>query len=68
MAQSQLLGQADGELLLPTELQGVGRLAGQEAQGQDAHPQQLGLVELLEALGDDGSHPLRRAAGGEGSG
>lgn len=56
---TQALWQDDAEALLPAELQRVGALAGQELKRHDAHPHQLGLVELLEAFGDDRSHALQ---------
>lgn len=59
LAGTQALWHDDAEALLPTELQRVGALAGQKLQRHDAHPHQLGFVELLKAFGDDGTHPLQ---------
>lgn len=58
LPRTQAVRLGDGELLLPAELQRVRVLAGQELQRHDAHPHQLVLVQLLEALGDDRPHPL----------
>lgn len=57
LPRTQALGQGDGEPLLPAELQRVGVLAGQELERHDAHPNQLVLVQRLEALGDDRTDP-----------
>lgn len=52
LPRSQALWQDDAELLLPTELQRVGILAGEELERHDAHSYQLVLVQLLKALCD----------------
>lgn len=59
LPRTQLLRNDHAEPLLPAELQGVGVLAREELERHDAHPNQLVLVEFLEALGDDGAHPLK---------
>ncbi|TNN79853.1 hypothetical protein EYF80_009890 [Liparis tanakae] len=53
------VGPGDAEPLLAAELQRVGAVAGQKLERHDAHPHQLALVQLLEALGDDRANPLK---------
>lgn len=64
---TQPVGEGDAEFLLPGELQGVCGLVGQELERHDAHPHQLVLVQLLEALGNDGANALlkQRRRGGQ---
>ena len=42
-----------GQCLPPAEPQRRGRLAGLELERQDAHPDEVGAMDPLEALGDD---------------
>src|ERR687890_1521287 len=48
--------------LLAGETQRLGALAVRELEGQDAHPDQVGAVDALEALGYDGFYPEEERA------
>src|SRR5918993_2270882 len=48
--------------LLTGEAQRLGAIAVRELEGQDAHPDQVGAVDALEALGYDGFYPEEERA------
>ena len=59
-------GQArDGEGLGAVQAERLGALAGRELEGHHAHADEVGAVDTLEGLGDDGlDTQQRRALGG----
>ena len=56
------LGQAHVDPLIALQRQGLAAFPGRKDQRQDAHANQVGAVDALEALCDDGAHAQKASA------